>query len=79
MNTPNTTPARTTDPSLIDLWPYINQIEEVLDVMNAGFAEYFEDCIGTQERSRATINSLHNLLGAAQTVAAALARAAAVR
>ena len=55
------------------------EIEEVLDAMNAGFAEYFEDCIGTQERSRATINSLHNLLGAAQTVAAALARAAAVR
>ena len=79
MNTPNTTPARTTDPSFIDLWPYINQIEEVLDVMDAGFVEYFEDCIGTQERGRATINSLHNLLGVTQTVADALARAAAVR
>ena len=66
-------------PAITELWPYINQLEEVLDVMNAGFVEYFEDCIGTQERSRATINSLHNLLGVTQTVTDALARAAAVR
>ncbi len=61
------------------LWPYINQLEEVLDVMNAGFVEYFENCGGTKERGWATINSMHNLLGVTQTVADALARAAAVR
>ena len=66
-------------PAITELWPYINQLEEVLDVMNAGFVEYFEDCGGTKERGWATINSLHNLLGVTQTVADALARAAAVR
>lgn len=65
--------------TITELWPYINQIEEVLDVMNAGFVEYFEDCSGTKERGWATINSLHNLLGVTQTVTDALARAAAVR
>lgn len=66
-------------PAITELWPYINQLEEVLDVMNAGFVEYFEDCGGTKERGWATINSLHNLLGVTQTVTDALARAAAVR
>ena len=71
--------ANTQAQTITALWPYINQLEEVLDVMNAGFVEYFEDCGGTKERGWATINSLHNLLGVTQTVTDALARAAAVR
>ena len=66
-------------PAITELWPYINQIEEVLHVMNAGFVEFFEDCGDLPERGRSAGSSLHNLLGAAQTITESLARAALVR
>lgn len=57
--------------SFTQLWPQINQLEEILEVMN-------EAMVGDMD-ARARMNRLGNLLGAAQAIAASLAHDTGVR
>lgn len=63
--------------SVVDLWPYISQLESLLDVVNDDLITMQE--VSDQDVRKQHFNRAHNLLGAAQTVAAELAVKARVR
>ncbi|HRO87348.1 MAG TPA: hypothetical protein PLH21_04855 [Chiayiivirga sp.] len=62
------------DPSIIDVWPYVNQIEDLLEAVNHNLASFQEEAADERpELAKQYLSTAHNLLGATQTIAAALA------
>lgn len=72
MNAPAKT-ERINSVPVIDLWPYVNQIEELLGAVNSNLMCFFEEAEAVDPQARQYLSTAHNLLGATQTVAAALA------
>jgi len=57
-----------------DIWPFCNQLEDLLDAVNFHLLRYLQErAEGNQGDAAQHFNIGHNMLGAAQTVAAALA------
>lgn len=63
--------------SFVTLWPHINQLESLLDVMNQDMCEL--QVADNESTKEALFNRAHNILGAATTIAGELAKAARVR
>lgn len=61
--------------SFIDLWPHINQLETLLEVMDDDLCALHN----LPKALRPAINRLHNLLGAAQAIGDVLAEKCRVR
>lgn len=68
-----------TEASHTELWPYINQLEGLLDTINANLLWFQEEATDNPKLAKQYFNTAHNLLGATQTVAAALAVKVGVR
>lgn len=71
----------TTDGPMDDvaMWPFVNQIEDLLDAVNVNLVWFQDDEDENPKLARRYLNTAHNLLGAAQTIAAALAVKVGVR
>lgn len=66
-----------TSSDFLALWPHINQLESVLEVMNDDFCAMLQSEDAAQRRHLR--DRVHNLLGAAQTIAGELAKATSIR
>lgn len=62
-----------------EIWPYVNQLEELMATININLVWYLEDRMAQKPEAGAYFNTAHHLLGAAQTIVAALAVKVGVR